>query len=86
MKSLINAVIVVAVLAAPAITFAQPNQPLTRAEVREELVQLEKSGYNPRDDVHYPANLQRAEAILAEQKNGVTAYGPDEQGGSQSGK
>ncbi|RQH06388.1 DUF4148 domain-containing protein [Paraburkholderia dinghuensis] len=63
-----------------------PSCECSSAEVRDELVQLEKSDYNARDDVNYPANLQRAEAILAEQKNGIAAYGPDEHGGSESGK
>ena len=34
MKSLIQAVVIAAVLAAPVASFAQSNQPVTRAEVR----------------------------------------------------
>ena len=47
MKSLIQAVVVAAALAAPVAVFAQSNQPVTRAQVRAELVQLEKAGYHP---------------------------------------
>jgi Ni/Co efflux regulator RcnB len=63
MKSLIQTVVVAAVLAAPVASFAQSNAPVTRAQVRAELVQLEKAGYNPNaNDANYPANLQAAEA------------------------
>ena len=55
MKTLISAVVVAAALVAPVASFAQSNQPLTRAEVRAQLVQLEKAGYNPiGDHVDYP--------------------------------
>ena len=47
MKSLIQAVVIAAVLAAPVASFAQSNQPVTRAQVRAELIQLEKAGYQP---------------------------------------
>ncbi|KAE8761287.1 DUF4148 domain-containing protein [Paraburkholderia madseniana] len=69
MKSLIKAVAVALVLSAPVASFAQSNQPVTRAEVRAQLVQLEKAGYNPStansDD--YPQNIQAAEARVAAQ-------------------
>ena len=44
MKSLIQAVVVAAALAAPVAVFAQSNAPLTRAQVRAELIRLEKAG------------------------------------------
>ncbi|ALL70300.1 Protein of unknown function (DUF4148) (plasmid) [Paraburkholderia caribensis MBA4] len=67
MKSLIQAVVVAAALAAPVAVFAQANQPVTRAQVRAELVQLEKAGYNPAqgEDPTYPADIQAAEAKVA---------------------
>jgi hypothetical protein len=69
MKSLIQAVVVAAALAAPVAAFAQSNQPVTRAQVRAELVQLEKAGYNPArgEDPYYPADIQAAEARVAAQ-------------------
>ncbi|MBP0590918.1 DUF4148 domain-containing protein [Paraburkholderia sp. LEh10] len=67
MKSLIKAVAVAAVLAVPVMSFAQSSQPVTRAQVRAELVQLEKTGYVPSNsnDTQYPANIQAAEAKVA---------------------
>src|SRR5258707_4855344 len=66
MKALIHAALVASVLAAPAISFAQDAvAPLTRAEVRADLVRVEQAGYWPRaNDVHYPADIQAAEAHL----------------------
>jgi opacity protein-like surface antigen len=84
MKSLIKAIAVAAVLAVPAVSFAQSNQPVTRAEVRAQLVQLEKAGYNPFDgsDAHYPAAIQQAEGRVARDTAG---YGPATAGTSDSG-
>ncbi|CAB3764690.1 DUF4148 domain-containing protein [Paraburkholderia solisilvae] len=84
MKSLIKAVALAAVLAVPAVSFAQSNQPVTRAEVRAELVQLEQAGYSPFDssDAHYPAGVQKAEARVIQN---TTGYGPSTAGTSQSG-
>ncbi|MBY4723698.1 MULTISPECIES: DUF4148 domain-containing protein [Burkholderia] len=49
--------------------FAQSAAPLTRAQVRDELMRLEAAGYDPAkgDDGEYPADIQAAEARLAEQ-------------------
>jgi hypothetical protein len=47
MKSIIKAFAIAALVAAPLASFAQSSQPVTRAQVREELAQLEKAGYNP---------------------------------------
>lgn len=74
MKSLI-ATVAAAVLAVPAISFAQQsNGPLTRAQVKAELVQLEKAGYNPSADrIDYPNNIQAAEARVQPQQNFASA-------------
>jgi len=67
MKSLIQAVAIAAILAAPAAAFAQAadtnQQPVTRAEVKNQLIQLEQAGYNPAEanDPNYPADVQAAE-------------------------
>jgi opacity protein-like surface antigen len=86
MKSLINAIAVALVLAAPAVSFAQVNQPVTRAEVRAQLAQLEKAGYDPAraNSSDYPQNIQAAEARIAEQ-NGSATYGGVVSGSSTSG-
>jgi hypothetical protein len=64
MKALICAALAAAALAVPAISFAQSsNSPVTRAEVRADLVRLEAAGYHPGvNDIHYPAGIQAAEA------------------------
>lgn len=79
-------------LAAPALSFAQSNAPLTRAEVRADLVRVEQAGYSPStsDDATYPADIQAAEAKVAAQDNTQatqSSYGGIAQNGnSSSGK
>ncbi|WP_310633522.1 DUF4148 domain-containing protein [Paraburkholderia sp.] len=85
MKSLLKVVAIAAIVAAPAVSFAQSQQPVTRAEVRAELAQLRAAGYDPSDWMHYPENIQAAEAKVAAEKAN-TAYGPSTTGTSQSGQ
>ncbi|HKT96389.1 MAG TPA: DUF4148 domain-containing protein [Paraburkholderia sp.] len=86
MKSLIKAAVVAAIVAVPALSFAQSQQqPVTRAQVRAELAQLRAAGYDPSDWMHYPENIQAAEARVAAEKAN-TAYGPSTSGTSQSGQ
>jgi type II secretory pathway pseudopilin PulG len=91
MKSLIQAVAIAAVLAAPVASFAQSNQQLTRAQVRAELVQVEQAGYSPArgSDPYYPDDIQAAEARVAAKNAGVqadaTGYGSGSNGSSQAG-
>lgn len=99
MKSLIQAVAIAALLAAPVASFAQAadtsQQPMTRAEVKNQLIQLEQAGYNPAraDDATYPADIQAAEQrVQAENppvaQNSVadtSGYGPSTNGSSASG-
>lgn len=96
-RTLIQAALVAAVAIAPALSFAQQSQaPKTRAEVRAELIELEKAGYNPSvgEDVNYPADIQAAEARVAQQHalaqqqqegKADTGYGPATSGTTQSG-
>jgi hypothetical protein len=91
MKSLIKAVALAAIIAAPVASFAQSNQPVTRAQVRAELVQLEKAGYNPvSDQSTYPANIQAAQARVDAQNGTAQAansgYGAPIAGSSQAGR
>jgi hypothetical protein len=67
MKTLIQAVVLTAVIAAPVASFAQSEQPITRAEVKAEVQQLEQNGYNPAVavDAQYPADIQAAEARVS---------------------
>jgi hypothetical protein len=90
MKALIYAALVAGVLVAPAVSFAQDaTAPLTRAEVRADLVRLEHAGYRPAaNDVNYPADIQAAEARLQAQDvtmSGSTGEGGVSDGSSQAG-
>ena len=87
MKTLIQAVVVAAALAAPVAVFAQSSQPVTRAQVRAELVELEKAGYNPShgEDPYYPADIQAAEAKVAAQ-HAATGFGGVVSGSSEAGR
>jgi hypothetical protein len=88
MKSLVYAVIAATALTASAAAMAQDlhadavtstatavsGQSLTRAQVRAELVALEKAGFNPGlADASYPADVQAAEARV---HAGDASYGP----------
>ena len=94
MKALIQTLIIACALAAPALANAQSttqstNGPVTRAEVRSDLVRIEQAGYNPgRKDPYYPADIQTAEAkVAAEPSSPATAAvgGVAMSGTSQSG-
>ncbi|PXW22484.1 DUF4148 domain-containing protein [Paraburkholderia caballeronis] len=90
MSKFIPAVVVAAALVVPAISFAQTAQPLTRAQVRAELVQLEKAGYSPAENqVNYPEDLQAAEQRVNEQKlaqANTSGYGAPAAGTSAAGQ
>jgi Domain of unknown function (DUF4148) len=85
-KSLIPAIVIASALAAPSFVFAQENAPVTRAQVKAELVQLEKAGYTPGagDNASYPVQLQAAEARVAGQDE-QSSYGGVAGGSSASG-
>jgi D-alanine-D-alanine ligase-like ATP-grasp enzyme len=70
MKKFICALLT-AVLIVPAVSFAQTsNGPVTRAEVRAELVQLEHAGYRPASkQIHYPDEIQAAEQRVQANNN-----------------
>ncbi|MFT4069962.1 DUF4148 domain-containing protein [Paraburkholderia sp.] len=76
---LVQSLIVAALVAAPVASFAQSQSQhaLTRAEVRAELVQLQKAGYNPAsDNTQYPQNIEAAQArINAGNDAALGAYG-----------
>ena len=86
MKALIQAVLISCALAAPAFAFAQAtNAPVTRAEVKADLVRVEQAGYRPEaNDVNYPADIQAAEAKIAAQQTssvgGVAMTGTSQAG------
>ncbi|WP_081067892.1 DUF4148 domain-containing protein [Burkholderia territorii] len=89
MKMLACIAIVAGTLTAPALSFAQSATPLTRAQVRADLISVERAGYDPArgNDPHYPSDIQAAEAKVAARKQATSGFGsapPD--GTSASGK
>jgi type II secretory pathway pseudopilin PulG len=91
MNAIAKFVVSLAVVAAPTFVFAQSqNAPLTRAQVKAELVQLEQAGYSPAtgEQANYPSDIQAAEAKVAAQQNtndANEAYGGTHAGGAASG-
>ena len=88
-KILVGLVIAASAIGAPALSFAQSNAPLTRAEVLADLVRFQEAGYNPSrgNDPYYPANVQAAQATIAAQKTqqqGTQGVGGVAQNGSAS--
>jgi hypothetical protein len=67
MKSLISAVIVASALILPAVSFAQQanNSPVTRAQVRAELVAAQKAGLVYQNDTQYPKAVPQGGAAVA---------------------
>ncbi|OXI83366.1 hypothetical protein CFB40_19895 [Burkholderia sp. AU31652] len=77
-------ILAVAVLAAiPALSFADTGHGLTRADVRADLVRLEKAGYRPASsEANYPNDIAAAEnALAAEQVARSDQNGPSKSQG-----
>ncbi|VWC71379.1 purine nucleoside phosphorylase [Burkholderia lata] len=70
MNNLIRAVLLSCALSAPIVAFAQTtDHAVTRADVRADLVRVEKAGYRPiGTDPNYPEDIQAAEAKVAAQQ------------------
>ncbi|WP_175718478.1 DUF4148 domain-containing protein [Burkholderia anthina] len=98
MKSIIVTIATVAatatvLLAAPTASYAQSSHStLTRAQVRQELLDLESVGYDPAtgESDNYPDDLVAAQERLAakrlaEHKSSEAAYGPTGAPGTFSG-
>ena len=88
MQSPIRAIIATALIAAPVVVFAQSNAPITREQVRAEVIDLQKVGYSPgtASDFAFPGNIQAAEARLAALRAGAqsgTGGAAPAAGGSQ---
>jgi Domain of unknown function (DUF4148) len=75
MQSITKVALISCLLSTPVFAFGQTdNAPLTRAEVRADLVRLEQAGYRP-NKIHYPADIQAAEAKLAASNNAGNVVG-----------
>ena len=81
MKSLISAVIVASALILPAVSFAQQanNSPMTRAQVRAELVAAQKAGLVYQNDTQYPKAALGGGATVA------STQGAKDIGGAHAG-
>ena len=86
MKSLIQSVVIAAALTAPVAVFAQSNAPVTRAQVKAELIQFEQAGgrVNMSNDPYYPEDAQIAQARVKAQ-NGSQDVGGVQAGATASG-
>ena len=89
MKSLIASFAAAAVLAVPAVSFAQQNAPVTRAG-QGRLVAVQQAGYKLGSDrTNYPEGIQAAEARLNPQQNvaaaDTTGYGAQPAAAQESG-
>jgi len=74
MKSMIRIVVATVAIASSFSVFAQSNAPVTRAQVKAQLVQLERAGYNPAaNDANYPQQLNAAQARVNGSEGGVAA-------------
>ncbi|WP_248322707.1 DUF4148 domain-containing protein [Caballeronia sp. Sq4a] len=87
MNTIAKVVLSVAAVVAPTFAFAQDQTaPVTRAQVKAELAQLERAGFSPAtgENATYPADIQAAEATVAA-RNSQEAYGGTPSGAGASG-
>lgn len=77
MKSLISAVVVASALIVPAVSFAQQaNGPVTRTQVRAELVSAQQAGLLNQNDTNYPKSVPQSGIAVA-----AVAQGSQDVGG-----
>jgi hypothetical protein len=87
----VNRTIVLSLLLLATASYATASsaEGLTRAQVRADLVRVEKAGYNPSigEDVNYPSDIQAAEAKIAaeDQQKTNDAIGGAPMGSSTAG-
>ena len=85
-KTFIPVIALVSILALPTIASANSNGPMTREQVRAELVQLQQAGNNRHhSDAHYPADVQAALQSVAAQQRVLSGYGGVYSGSAASG-
>ncbi|PCE34141.1 DUF4148 domain-containing protein [Burkholderia ubonensis] len=76
-------------LVAPAVAFSQTSEPLSRAQVADDLVRYEQAGYRPAmsaDASLYPGDLQEAAERVAADRTRTSAYGSTASGQTGSGR
>jgi hypothetical protein len=86
-KSLVPAIVLASALGAPAFAYAQDADTVSRASVKADLVQMERSGYNVEGDhATYPAQTQAAEQrVQANRGVMATSYGSPTDGSYAAG-
>ena len=85
-KTFIPILALVSVLALPTMASASSNGPLTREQVRAELVQLHEAGYNRNhSDAHYPTHMQAVLSSVAAQQQTFSGHGGVHSGSAASG-
>lgn len=86
MKSFISAVVVASALIVPAISFAQQaNVPLTRAQVRAEIVTAQKAGLLYQNDTEYPKTVPQSGTAVATSEPSSQDVGGLNAGSSDAG-
>ena len=87
MKSLISVVVVASALIVPTVSFAQQsNGPVTRAQVRAELVAAQKAGLLNENDTTYPKSVpQQSGTAVAAVAQGSQDVGGLNVGSSDAG-
>ncbi|WP_454827517.1 DUF4148 domain-containing protein [Paraburkholderia xenovorans] len=86
MKSLISAVVIASALVVPAVSFAQQEKgPVTRAQVRAELVAAQKAGLLNQNDVDYPKTMPQNGTAVAAVAQGSQDVGGAKVGSSDAG-
>ncbi|SAK98732.1 membrane protein [Caballeronia temeraria] len=86
-NKVVTVAMAVVALASSGMATAQNATPVTRAQLKAELIALEKAGYNPSrsSGADYPLNLQAAERKVAAERSIDSQYGPVTDGTSASG-
>ncbi|MGP8434231.1 DUF4148 domain-containing protein [Paraburkholderia fungorum] len=83
MKTLVSAIIIAFALATPVMSFAQQtNGPLTRAEVRAQLVTAEQEGLIHQSNSQYPKTAPALSKTAS--TFDISGYGPTVNGSSQT--
>ncbi|EDZ98500.1 conserved hypothetical protein [Burkholderia sp. H160] len=86
MKSLLSAVVVAAALIVPAVSFAQQaNAPITRAQVRAELVAAQKAGLLNQNDTNYPKTVPAGSTTVMASEEGSQDVGGVKASASDAG-
>ncbi|MGU7783333.1 DUF4148 domain-containing protein [Burkholderia sp. PU8-34] len=89
MKTMIRAAWACVLIGTAVAAHAQPaSQPLTRAEVRQELADMQAAGYRPSmiSSPDYPQNMQAIVKQVAQARANATDYGSNGNAAVESGK